>query len=323
MHSISMRLVLFLCLSLAAFAGRAAEYPERFIKTVVPMAAGGATDVVARVFAQKMSARLGQNVVVENHPGAGGQIGAEFAAFAPADGYTMLFTSSSALTLPYLRQTRFELLRDFVAVGQVGVGNFALVINPKLPYKTLEEFLAAAKANPGKFTFGSAGVGAAGHLAGELFKAKTGIDMVHVPFKSSGEISQALISGMIDSSFDVLTMQKPKIESQVVRALASTGAERDPNLPNLPTVTESNLVPGGYQMTYWFGVFLPAKTPPRVVERVRREFAAVMKDPEILDRVKRFSLIPSQMTPEQFQANIEAESGVWKKVIAALGIEGK
>ncbi|MDO8279242.1 MAG: tripartite tricarboxylate transporter substrate binding protein, partial [Burkholderiaceae bacterium] len=213
-----------LCVCLAALALNAqAQYPERPIKMVAPMAAGGGTDSVARLFAQKMSAALGQPVVVENRPGAGGQLGAEVAAFAPADGYTLFFTSSSALTLPYLRKTRFELLRDFAVVGQVGVGNFALVINTKLPYRTLGEFLAAVKANPGKFTFGSAGTGAAGHLAGELLKAKAGLNMVHVPFKSSGEIAQALISGQIDCAIDVLTIQKAQIDGGLVRALATTG----------------------------------------------------------------------------------------------------
>lgn len=297
--------------------GAHAQYPDRVVKMVAPMAAGGGTDVVARVFAQKLAARLGQTVIVENRPGAGGKLGTEVAAGAPADGYTMLFASSSVLTLPYLHKTRFELQRDFVPVGQVGVGNFAIVINPKLPYRTLQEFIASAKASPGKFTFGSAGNGSAGHLAGELFKARTGIDLVHVPYKSSGEISQALIAGTIDSSIDVLTVQKPQIDSGLVRGLATTGAARDPVLPNLPTVNETGIANGGYEMTYWFGMFLPAKTPLAVVERVQAEFAVVMKDPEIVERLKTFSLVPSTLTPAQFQASIVADANLWKKVIAA------
>lgn len=303
--------------TLAAYA----QYPDRTLKMVAPMAAGGGTDAVARVFALKLAARLGHPVIVENRPGAGGQLGTEIVAGAPPDGYTMLFTSSSALTLPYLRKTRFDLQRDFVPVGQVGVGNFAIVTNPKLPYRTLQEFVTAAKASPGKFTFGSAGQGSAGHLAGELFKSRTGIDMIHVPFKSSSEITQALVSSTIDSSIDVLTVQKPQIESGMVRGLATTGGERDSVLPNLPTVNESKVANGGYEMTYWFAMFLPAKTPTAVVERVQREFAVVMKDPEIIDRVRAFSLVPSALTPAQFQANITAESAVWKKVISDSKIE--
>lgn len=303
--------------TLAAYA----QYPDRTLKMVAPMAAGGGTDAVARVFALKLAARLGHPVIVENRPGAGGQLGTEIVAGAPPDGYTMLFTSSSALTLPYLRKTRFDLQRDFVPVGQVGVGNFAIVTNPKLPYRTLQEFVTAAKASPGKFTFGSAGQGSAGHLAGELFKSRTGIDMIHVPFKSSSEITQALVSGTIDSSIDVLTVQKPQVESGMVRGLATTGGERDSVLPNLPTVNESKVASGGYEMTFWFAMFLPAKTPAAVVERVQREFAVVMKDPEIIDRVRAFSLVPSALTPAQFQANITAESAVWKKVISDSKIE--
>lgn len=300
-----------------------AQYPERTVRIVAPMAAGGGTDTVARVFAQKMAARLGQSVIVENRPGGGGQLGPELVAASPADGYTMLFTSSSALTLPYLRKTRFDLARDFVPIGQFGTGNFALVINSKLPYKTLAEFFAAVKANPGKFTYGSAGTGAVGHLALELLKAKSGLDLVHVPFKSSLEISQAMMSGTIDASIDPMTTQRPNIESGLVRGLATTGPARDSYLPNLPTITESRLVPGGYEMTYWFGVFMPIKTPAAVVERVQREFIAVMKEPDMADRLKAFSLAQSPMTAAQFQANIVAEAAMWKKLITDVGIQAR
>jgi len=308
-------------LALGMTAAAHAQFPDRALTIVAPMAAGGGTDVVARVFAQKLSDRLGQSVIVENRPGAGGQLGAQLVANARPDGYTMLFTSSSALTLPYLRKTGFELQRDFVPVGQVGVGNFAIVVNPKLPYQNLADFVAAARANPGKITFGSAGNGSAGHLAGELFKARTGIDMVHVPFKSSGEISLALMSGMIDCSIDVLTVQKPQIDAGKVHGLATTGAQRDPGLPNLPTVNETQVAKGGYEMTYWFGMFLPAKTPAAVVEKVRKEFAVVMKDPEIVERVRAFSLVPSPLTPAQFQDSIASDSAMWKQIIADSRIE--
>lgn len=198
----------------------------------------------------------------------------------------MLFASSSVETLPYLRKTKFELSRDFVPVGQVGIGNFVLVVSPKLPFKTLAEFMAAVKANPGKYTFGSPGTGSAGHLALNLLKAKAGLEMIHVPFKSSSEIAQAMISGQIDCAIDILLIQKPYIEAQSVRALATTGTVRDPNLPGLPTFNEAAGIPGGYEITFWYGVFLPRSTPAPVVERARREFASVMKDPEILQRVK-------------------------------------
>jgi tripartite-type tricarboxylate transporter receptor subunit TctC len=194
----------------------AEEYPNRVVKIVAPMAAGGGTDTVARLFAQKISARLGQPVIVENRAGAGGQIGAEAVASAPPDGYTLLFGSSSAVTLPYLRKTRFDLMRDFVPVGQVGIGSFVLTISPSLPFKALEEFLASAKANPGKYTFGSPGSCSAGHLALHLLKARTGIEMVHVPFKSSTEIAQAMIAGQIDCAIDIIPIQKAVHRCSVV-----------------------------------------------------------------------------------------------------------
>lgn len=297
-----------------------AAYPEHAVRMVAPMAAGGGTDSVARLFAKKLEARLGQAVIVENKPGAGGQLGVEHVRTAKPDGHTMLFTSSSALTLPYLRPMSFELQRDFVPVGQVGVGSFALVINKSLPFKTADEFLKAAKENPGKYTYGSAGVGSAGHLAGELLQEKAGISLVHVPFKSSGEISVALMGGQIDSSLDVLTVQRKHIEAGVVRGLATTGETRDPSVPDLPALNESKLIPGGYQMTYWFGMFLPSDTPKDVVARVRKEFAEVAKDPEVVQRVEAFALVPSKFTAAEFGQNIKEESAVWKKVIKDSGI---
>lgn len=315
--------IILLALLLGGAAVVRAEYPERNIRIVVPLAAGGSTDQVARVFALTLADRFGQPVIVENKPGAGGQLGCEAVAFAPADGYTLLFTSSSALTLPYLRKTRFELLRDFAPIGQVGFGNFALVTNRKLPFTSFGDFLAAIKAHPGKYTFGSAGVGGAGHLAGELLKTRAALDIVHVPYKSNGEVSQALMTGEIDFAIDVITAQKPQINAQKVRGLATTGKVRDPNLPDLPTINESMLVPGGYEMTFWFGMFMPAKTPAAVVARVRSEFDAVMKDPNTVARIKTFSLNPSTLTAAQFQANIEAETNTWKKVITQSGLEAK
>jgi len=309
------RALLALCICAFAFTAAAQEFPSRPVKIVAPMAAGGGTDTMARFFAQKMSARLGQPVVVENKAGAGGQVGAEIVAFSPADGYTMLFASSSAVALPYLRKTRFELSKDFVPVGQVGVGGFVLVVSPKLPFKTLGEFLAAAKANPGKYSFGSPGTGSAGHLGLALLKTRTGIDMIHVPFKSSTEIAQALIGGQIDCAIDIVPIQKPYIDAGTLRALATTGAARDPSLPQLLTFDESGLVSGGYQLTFWYGMFLPRGTPAPVVERVQREFAAVMKDPEVVQRVKGFSLTPSTLVGPEFGRSIVAETATWRKVI--------
>ncbi|MGQ3002618.1 MAG: Bug family tripartite tricarboxylate transporter substrate binding protein [Hydrogenophaga sp.] len=312
-------LLLAAVLPLTALAN---DFPTRVIKFVVPHGTGGGTDLVARVLAQKMSPSLGQPIVVENRPGAGTQTGAEYVASSPPDGHTIMLSSSSVLTIPYLRKTRFELPRDFTPIGQVGLGTFALVVNPRLPFRTLAEFIEAAKANPGKYTYGSAGMGSAGHLALELLKSKTGIELVHVPYKSSGDIAQALLSGQIDVSIDILTIQKALIDTQKVRALATTGLARDPNLPQLPTFNETGVVPGGYHMTYWYGLFVPVRTPAAVVQRLQREFTTAMKDPEILQRVKDFVLLPSELGPAQFKDNVATEAAMWKKLIESNDIRG-
>ncbi|NYT44617.1 tripartite tricarboxylate transporter substrate binding protein [Alcaligenaceae bacterium] len=290
-------------------------YPSKPLRVIVTFAAGGGTDLIARLLSPKMSAQLGQPVVVENRPGAAGQLGAEFAVSAPADGYTVLLASSSTATLPYLRKTKYDLLEDFVPVGQVGVGGFVLVTNPKLPFKTLGEFMSAAKANPGKYTYGSIGQGSLGHIGLALLKAKSGVDMVHVPYKSSTEVAYAIISGQIDSAIDTLPVHKPFIDAQSANALATTGPIRDVSLPQVPTFNESKLIPGGFELTFWYGFFVPRATPTPVVERVQAAFAAVMKDPEVIQRLKDFGVAPSQITAAEFHSNIASEVGGWRKVI--------
>ena len=308
-------------LGLAQSASAWALYPEHPVKLIIPMAAGGGTDTIARLFAQKLSLKLAQPVIVENKPGAAGQIGAELAAAANPDGYTFFMTSSTALTLPYLRTTKFELNRDFVAIGQIGIGAFALAINNKLPFDTIQSFLADAKAHPAKYTYGSPGIGSAGHLATELFNMKVGIKMVHVPFKSSTEVLQSLVSGQIDSAIDILIIQQPHIETKAVRGLATTGKTRDPSLPNLPTFNEASIIPEGFEMTFWYGLFLPIKTPDAVIQKAQEAFSSIMTDPEILTRLRQFSLSPSTLSAQEFKKNMAEETAVWKKIISETGVQ--
>lgn len=313
--------LLFTALGLGIFSSATAAYPERPMKIITPMAAGGGTDTIARLFAQKLSLKLEQPVIVENKPGAAGQIGAELAAASVPDGYTFFMTSSTALTLPYLRATKFELNRDFVPIGQIGIGAFALAINNKLPFDTIQGFLADVKANPSKYTYGSPGIGSAGHLATELFSMKAGIKMVHVPFKSSTEVLQSLISGQIDSAIDILTIEQPHIESKAVRGLATTGKTRDPSLPNLPTFNEANLIQGGFEMTFWYGLFLPVRAPAVVIQKAQEAFSSIMSDPEILARLRQFSLSPSTLTATEFKKNMADETAVWIKIITETGVQ--
>jgi tripartite-type tricarboxylate transporter receptor subunit TctC len=309
------RAILWTLLALTGFAQADETYPSRPVKVVANMAAGGGTDSIARMFAQRITSELGQPVIVENRAGAAGQIGTEVVAASAADGYTFLFASSSLLSLPYLRQTRYELLKDFEPVGQVGIGGFVLVVNPKLPFNTLSEFMAAVKAQPGKYTFGSPGVGSAGHLGLHLLRSKAGVDMVHVPFKSSSEVAQALISGQIDCAVDIVPIQKPYIEAKTVRAIATTGSTRDPSLPHLPTFNEAKVVDGGYELTFWYGMFAPRATPATALRKAQSAFSAVMADPGMRERIKTFGVAPSALDAAQFKASLTSEVALWRKII--------
>lgn len=310
-----------MALAFWAVSAAAADFPDRVVRVVVPQGPGGGTDLVARLIAQRLSPRLGQPVIVDNKPGGGTQLGTEYVANAPADGYTVLMTASPVVLLPYLRKTRFDFIRDFVPIGQVGVGNFALVVNPKLPFRTTEEFFKAVRANPGKYTFGSAGVGSAGHLALELLKARADMDLVHVPYRSAGEVATAVASGQVDSSIDNLTTEKPQIDAQNVRGLATTGQDRDPGLATLPTINELKLVPGGYVMTYWYGMFVSTRTPAPVVDRLRRDFAVVMSDPGMAEQLRKMSLVPSTFSAEAFGTSLAEEASMWRRVISDARIE--
>lgn len=308
-------------LAAASMSIAADRYPSRPVKIVANMAAGGGTDGIARIFAQRLSSELGQPVVVENRAGAAGQIGTELVAAAPTDGYTFLFASSTLLSLPYLRSTRYELMRDFVPIGQVGVGGFVLVVNPKSKFKTLSEFLTQVKANPGKYTVGTSGIGSAGHLGLYLLRSKAGVDMVHVPFKSSTEVVQALISGQIDCSLDIVPIEKPFIDAGSVRALATTTASRDPSLPSTSTFNESKQINGGFELTFWYGMFAPRNTPPAVVKKVQEAFAVALADPATQERVKNYSLTPSHLSAAEFDKSIAAEIELWRKIIKGYNIK--
>jgi len=302
-------------IALSGFSVGQDAYPSRPIKLVTGFAAGGGTDTIARLFSDRLSKELGQPVIVENRAGAAGQIGAEFVASAPADGYTFLLAPSSTLTLPYLRTTRYEVTRDFEPIGHVGVSGFVMVVRPRLPFNTLQEFMASVKANPNKYTFGSAGVGSIGHLGLFLLKSRMGAEMIHVPFKSSTEVAQALISGQIDCAIDIVPIHKPHIEANSVGAMATTSAERDPSLPQLPTFNETKVVPGGYELTFWYAIFARKGTPAPALNLARTAFASAMKQQPIQDRIKGLGIVPSQLTPEQFRSNIAAESELWQKII--------
>lgn len=310
--------------AVAAFSGLAstgsalaADYPIRPIKWVVPYPPGGTTDVLARIMAQHLSEKLGQQVVVENRPGAGNNIGTEAVVTAPPDGYTMLFVNPAhGINASLYKKLNFNFIRDIVPVaGLVRTPNVMVVTNG-LPVKTVAEFISYCKANPGKVNLASSGSGTSTHLSGELFKFMTGCNMLHIPYKGAGPVLTDLIGGQVQVFFDNLPSSAPHIKGNTIRALAVTSAGREPSMPELPTVGDT--VPG-YEATAWFGVGMPKGSPREAVERINAEVNRALADPKMRARLAELGGVPIGGTPEEFGKVIQMETDKWAKVVAASG----
>jgi tripartite-type tricarboxylate transporter receptor subunit TctC len=308
-------------LSLAAGIAHAADpsWPTRPIHFVVPYPPGGPLDTVARLTAQKVSADLGQPIVVDNKPGAGGNIGAEFVARAAPDGYTLLLgaVATHAINPTLYRSIPYDAQRDFEPVTQLASTPNVLIVNPSLPVKDVREFIAYAKAHPNQLNFGSGSTGSAGHLAGELFKRMAGVEMTHVPYKGAAPAMQDLMAGQVQLMFDNLASALGPIKGGKVRALAVTTAKRTPLAPDLPTIAESGLP--GFDINTWFGVFVPAKTPKAIVERLHDEFVKALASPDVRSKMLALGAEPVGNTPEQFAAYIRSEAQKYAKVVKASG----
>jgi tripartite-type tricarboxylate transporter receptor subunit TctC len=309
-------------LSLAAGIAHAAadpSWPTRPIHFVVPYPPGGPLDTVARLTAQKVSADLGQPIVVDNKPGAGGNIGAEFVARAAPDGYTLLLgaVATHAINPTLYRSIPYDAQRDFEPVTQLASTPNVLIVNPSLPVKDVREFIAYAKAHPNQLNFGSGSTGSAGHLAGELFKRMAGVEMTHVPYKGAAPAMQDLMAGQVQLMFDNLASALGPIKGGKVRALAVTTAKRTPLAPDLPTIAESGLP--GFDINTWFGVFVPAKTPKAIVERLHDEFVKALASPDVRSKMLALGAEPVGNTPEQFAAYIRSEAQKYAKVVKASG----
>jgi tripartite-type tricarboxylate transporter receptor subunit TctC len=309
-------LVVALCLPSAALAQ---AYPDRAIRFVVPYPAGGPLDIVARLLAQKVSQAVAQPVVVDNKPGAGGNIGADVVAKAPADGYTILMgaVATHAINPALYRNMPYDAVRDFAPVTQVASTPNVLVVHPSVPAKSVQEFIAYAKANPGKLNFGSGSTGSAGHLAGELFKVMAGVDMAHIPYKGAAPAMQDLVSGQIQLMFDNLASSLGQVRAGRIRALAVTTAKRTPLAAELPTVAESGLP--GFDISTWFGVFAPAGTPRVALERLHAEFTRALAAPEVREKLLALGADPVGNSPEEFAAFIRAEAQKYARVVSASG----
>ena len=305
--------------ALASSTALAQAYPSKPVRWVVPFPPGGAMDVIARTLAERMTIAMGQPVVIENRPGAGGNIGSDIVAKAAPDGHTLLIVSIGHAVNPALYATMpFDPQKDFEPVSLLAVVPNMLVANPKLPAKNVREIIDLARTQPGKVTYASAGNGTSIHLAGELFASMAKVDMVHVPYKGSGPAVTDLIGGQVDLMFDSITSALPHVKSGRLKAYAVTGAKRSRTVPELPTVGEAALP--GYELNPWFAVFVPAKTPKPVIERLHRELVAALDQPETQ---KKLDLIGAEKiggTPAELAAHLKGETERWARVIRARGI---
>jgi tripartite-type tricarboxylate transporter receptor subunit TctC len=304
-------------------AQAAEAYPARPIRVLVGYAPGGVNDLVARTIAARLGPRLGQQIVVENRPGAGGNIATDLAAHAAPDGYTMLLGSVASLAMsPALLGTvPFDPLNDFAPITQtVGVSTL-IASHPAVPARTLRQFVALAKKHPGKLNYASPGTGSISHLSAELFKKIAGIDIVHVPYKGGAPASVDAISGQVECLISVISSGAPHVQAGKLRGLAVTSSKRAAILPDVPTIAESGYPE--FEATGWLGLLFPAKTPEAIVNRVAQEAVAVINMPEVREQLHKAGLDPHPSDPAAFQAYIKTEFAKWAKVIKDAGIKAR
>jgi tripartite-type tricarboxylate transporter receptor subunit TctC len=306
---------------LAAFAtvALAQSWPAKPVKWIVPFAAGGTTDILARVIGEKLSAALGQPVVVENRPGAGGGVGADQVAKAAPDGYTIMggTISTHAINASLYKNLPYDPVRDFAPITLIVRVPNMLVVNPDVPAKDVRELIALLKANPGKYTFASSGNGTSQHLSGELFKSMTGVEMQHIPYKGSPPALQDVVSGQVTMTFDNITTAWPLVKGGKLRALAVTTAKRSPIAPDVPTLAEAGLA--GYEIGSWQGVFAPAGVPAEIVKRLNVEIVRIINSPEIRQKLIDMGAEPAPNSPEEFAAMVKTEVAKWSDVVRKSG----
>ena len=298
-------------------AGSSQTYPARPVRIIVGFAAGGPTDITARLIAQWLSEHLGQEFVVENRPGAAGNIGTEAALRAPPDGYTLLLvTSTNAVNVTFYENLNFNFMADIAPVAGIIRVPFVMEVNPSIPAKTVPEFISYAKANPGKINMASGGTGTSIHIAGELFKMMAGVDLVHVPYRGSAPALTDMISGQVHVMFDILTSSMQHVRSGALRALAVTSATRSQALPDLPTVGE--FLPG-YEASAWYGIAAPKSTPSEIVDKLNKEINAGLADPRIKARFADLASNVIPGSPTDFGKLVEDEIEKWGKVVGFSG----
>jgi len=308
--------------ALFAFPAFGQEYPSRPVRLVVPFAAGGPNDIIARLVGGRLSEALGQPIVVENRPGAGGNIGTDFVAKAAPDGYTLLSAGPGSLIInPLLGSVPYDTARDFAPVSLMASAPNVLVVHPSLPAKSVKELIELARARPRHLNYASGGPGSTPHLSGALFAVMAGIDIVHVPYKGTGPASADLLGGQVQMAFFGIPPLLPHIRSGKLRALAVTGKRRSPELPEVPTVHEAALP--GYEVSPWYGLLAPAGTSRAIITRLNAEVARVVRSAEMREKLASQGAEPGGGTPEDYAAAIRADTATWARVIKDAGIRGE
>ncbi len=306
---------------LSAAGGIAAQgYPSKAVKMIVPFPAGGPTDILGRLLGQKLTESWGHGVVIDNRPGGGGLIGGQLAAKSPPDGYTIYLGGNTTLVLSnYEQKSRpYDAQRDFLPVTLTTMQPLLLMTHPTLPAKTVKDFIALAHARPGEINYGTSGPGGSGHLAGELLRGMTKIDIVHVPYRGAAPAINDLLAGQVQSMFGAPLAVVPHIRSGKIRALAVTGHKRSLAVPDVPTFDEAGLP--GYDASTWNGIMVPTGTPRAIIDRLHGEIAKILRAPNTLDRLAGDGSVAVASTPEEFAAFIKAEHAKWGKVVREANI---
>ena len=304
-------------------AAHAQTYPSRPVRLIVPFPPGGSTDILSRALGQKLAEGLGQPVVIDNRPGAGGSIGSEAGAKAAPDGYTLLMGQLGPLAVSpaIYKNLPYDPVKSFAPVSLMAIVPSVLVVNPQVPAASAAELIAYARANPGKLTYGSAGSGSTSHLTTEYFKLATGTDILHVPYKGVGPMLTDLISGQLSMGINGAPAVMPHVSSGRLRALAVTGLTRLPSLPQIPTLDESGVK--GFDASGWYGILVPAGTPREIVAKLNAEIRRIMQTPDLRARLDNEGAIPAAGSPEEFAAFIVAEIARWGAVLKRAGIEAQ
>ena len=314
-----LRLIALVLPALFAIPASAADYPNRPVKFIVPFGAGGPADIYARVLAQHLSEQTKQSFLVEDRPGAGSLIGTDAVAKSAPDGYTLLIMSNTHTTNESLLPNKpFKLMTDFVPVASINYSDLVMVVPTSLPVKSVKEFIDMAKKDPGKLNYASSGPGTPYHMAGELFKSMAGIDVVHVPYKASGDARNAVLAGQVQMMFDAVTTMTSLAKAGKVRALGTSGASRSALTPDLPTIGET--VPG-YESTIWIGVMAPKGTPKDVIAFLNQSINKVIELPDVKEAWAKQGAVPMVKTPEQFDAFLRKDIEKWAAVVKSAKIE--